>query len=286
MPPARAARARPTSTTSTAACTATTTSTTAASRRTTTSRTTTRASRCRPASSSISPTSTPRDASRAGDDRRYLEDLLSLGVDGFRIDAAKHMAAADVAGDRRRASRGNPDHQRGHPRRRRADPARGVRRLRRGLRVHVCARPRPAGAERHLTDPAFSDRARGMFQIRLRRRLHRQPRHRARRGGPHLPRRRPVPDGERPMLGTTTARPSSTRDMPSATGMPARRPMPTDAWRNDLRGRHPTPPRSAEGPHLRARVDRHRGDAGMAGSGGRRAASTRCRRGGRVWIRA
>ena len=27
----------------------------------------------------------------------YLEDLLSLGVDGFRIDAAKHMAAEDVA---------------------------------------------------------------------------------------------------------------------------------------------------------------------------------------------
>ncbi len=27
---------------------------------------------------------------------RYLEDLLSLGVAGFRIDAAKHMAAADV----------------------------------------------------------------------------------------------------------------------------------------------------------------------------------------------
>ena len=27
----------------------------------------------------------------------YLEDLLSLGVAGFRIDAAKHMAAADVA---------------------------------------------------------------------------------------------------------------------------------------------------------------------------------------------
>ncbi len=27
----------------------------------------------------------------------YLEDLLSLGVDGFRVDAAKHMAPADVA---------------------------------------------------------------------------------------------------------------------------------------------------------------------------------------------
>jgi len=27
----------------------------------------------------------------------YLEDLVSLGVDGFRIDAAKHMAAEDVA---------------------------------------------------------------------------------------------------------------------------------------------------------------------------------------------
>ncbi|WP_029287997.1 alpha-amylase family protein [Cellulomonas sp. HZM] len=28
---------------------------------------------------------------------RYLQDLLSLGVDGFRIDAAKHMAPQDVA---------------------------------------------------------------------------------------------------------------------------------------------------------------------------------------------
>ncbi|MEV7283617.1 alpha-amylase family protein [Streptomyces sp. NPDC093252] len=28
---------------------------------------------------------------------RYLNDLLSLGVDGFRIDAAKHMPAADLA---------------------------------------------------------------------------------------------------------------------------------------------------------------------------------------------
>ncbi len=28
---------------------------------------------------------------------RYLDDLLSLGVDGFRIDAAKHMPAADLA---------------------------------------------------------------------------------------------------------------------------------------------------------------------------------------------
>ncbi|NEE40306.1 glycosidase, partial [Streptomyces sp. SID7982] len=27
----------------------------------------------------------------------YLNDLLSLGVDGFRIDAAKHMPAADLA---------------------------------------------------------------------------------------------------------------------------------------------------------------------------------------------
>ena len=79
----------------------------------------------------------------------YLEDLLSLGVAGFRIDAAKHMAASDVAGDRRRAPGRHADHQRGDPRRRRADPARGVHRIRRGLRVHVCARPHPAGAERH-----------------------------------------------------------------------------------------------------------------------------------------
>ncbi|MFD8488526.1 carbohydrate-binding module family 20 domain-containing protein [Streptomyces sp. NPDC059712] len=37
----------------------------------------------------------------------YLNDLLSLGVDGFRIDAAKHMAAADLANIKSRLS--NPD---------------------------------------------------------------------------------------------------------------------------------------------------------------------------------
>ncbi|GAA5214364.1 carbohydrate-binding module family 20 domain-containing protein [Streptomyces thinghirensis] len=34
----------------------------------------------------------------------YLNDLLSLGVDGFRIDAAKHMAAADLADIKSRLS--------------------------------------------------------------------------------------------------------------------------------------------------------------------------------------
>ncbi|MFF3754061.1 carbohydrate-binding module family 20 domain-containing protein [Streptomyces sp. NPDC002018] len=34
----------------------------------------------------------------------YLNDLLSLGVDGFRIDAAKHMPAADLANIRSRLS--------------------------------------------------------------------------------------------------------------------------------------------------------------------------------------
>ncbi|WP_420031951.1 carbohydrate-binding module family 20 domain-containing protein [Streptomyces sp. cg28] len=37
----------------------------------------------------------------------YLNDLLSLGVDGFRIDAAKHMAAADLANIKSRLT--NPD---------------------------------------------------------------------------------------------------------------------------------------------------------------------------------
>ncbi|GAA4991457.1 carbohydrate-binding module family 20 domain-containing protein [Streptomyces hyderabadensis] len=37
----------------------------------------------------------------------YLNDLLSLGVDGFRIDAAKHMAAADLADIKSRLS--DPD---------------------------------------------------------------------------------------------------------------------------------------------------------------------------------
>ncbi|MYS51227.1 glycosidase, partial [Streptomyces sp. SID6013] len=35
----------------------------------------------------------------------YLDDLLSLGVDGFRIDAAKHMAAADLADIKSRLSK-------------------------------------------------------------------------------------------------------------------------------------------------------------------------------------
>ncbi|WP_406493673.1 alpha-amylase family glycosyl hydrolase [Streptomyces sp. NBC_00846] len=37
----------------------------------------------------------------------YLDDLLSLGVDGFRIDAAKHMPAADLAGIKSRLSNPN-----------------------------------------------------------------------------------------------------------------------------------------------------------------------------------
>ncbi|MGK5499431.1 carbohydrate-binding module family 20 domain-containing protein, partial [Streptomyces sp. URMC 125] len=35
----------------------------------------------------------------------YLDDLLSLGVDGFRIDAAKHMPASDLAAIKSRLSR-------------------------------------------------------------------------------------------------------------------------------------------------------------------------------------
>ncbi|MEK8109816.1 alpha-amylase family glycosyl hydrolase [Micromonospora sp. M12] len=34
----------------------------------------------------------------------YLNDLLSLGVDGFRMDASKHMPAADIAAIRGRLS--------------------------------------------------------------------------------------------------------------------------------------------------------------------------------------
>ncbi|THA60263.1 glycosidase [Streptomyces sp. A0958] len=37
----------------------------------------------------------------------YLNDLLSLGVDGFRVDAAKHMAAADLADIKSRLSNPN-----------------------------------------------------------------------------------------------------------------------------------------------------------------------------------
>ncbi|MFD4263605.1 carbohydrate-binding module family 20 domain-containing protein [Streptomyces sp. NPDC058534] len=37
----------------------------------------------------------------------YLNDLLSLGVDGFRIDAAKHMAAGDLANIKSRLSNPN-----------------------------------------------------------------------------------------------------------------------------------------------------------------------------------
>ncbi|WP_371496729.1 alpha-amylase family glycosyl hydrolase [Kitasatospora sp. NBC_00374] len=37
----------------------------------------------------------------------YLSDLLSIGVDGFRIDAAKHIAAADLSGIKSRMSNPN-----------------------------------------------------------------------------------------------------------------------------------------------------------------------------------
>ena len=179
--------------------TASTTSITAASPRTTTSPTTTRASRCRRASSSISPTSTRR-ARRCG--RRssaYLDDLLSLGVAGFRIDAAKHMAADDVEaivgalpdGTRiiSEVIRGGgepiqPEEYTGFGEvfeftyARDLDPA-GAAAPRSTIRISSDPRPE------HVPDD-------------IRGRVRRQPRHRARRGRPHLPRRRPLPDGERP----------------------------------------------------------------------------------------
>ena len=70
---------------------------TAAATATTTSSTTATATRCRTASWSTSPTSRPRATTSATSSPAYLNDLLALGVDGFRLDASKHMPAADIA---------------------------------------------------------------------------------------------------------------------------------------------------------------------------------------------
>ncbi len=63
----------------------------------------------------------------------YLNDLLSLGVDGFRIDAAKHMAAADLADIKSRFSDPNVywKHEAIHGRRRGGVPDRVPRQRRR-----------------------------------------------------------------------------------------------------------------------------------------------------------
>ena len=83
----------------------------------------------------------------------YLEDLLSLGVDGFRIDAAKHMPAEDIAAIVAGLPEGTGHRAGGHPRQRRADHARAVPRQRPGLRVRLrqgarraCSRARPGCA--------------------------------------------------------------------------------------------------------------------------------------------
>ena len=81
-----------------------------------------------------------------------------------------------------------------------------------------------------LNDPDLADPRLGHVPRRRRRRLHRQPRHRARRGGPHLPRRRPLPHGERPHARRRLRHPgASTPATRSATATPARPPAPTDA---------------------------------------------------------
>ena len=74
-----------------------TTSTTAGATATTTSPTTATGGRCRTASWSTCPTWRPSPRYVRGKLTGYLNDLVSLGVDGFRVDAAKHMPAGDLA---------------------------------------------------------------------------------------------------------------------------------------------------------------------------------------------
>ena len=50
-----------------------------------------------PASSAACPTCTPARADVQTEIRNYLQALINMGVKGFRIDGAKHMAAQDIA---------------------------------------------------------------------------------------------------------------------------------------------------------------------------------------------
>ena len=81
------------------------TSTTVAVTATTTSATTATGTRCRTANWSTWPTSTPARSTCGIGSPAYLNDLLSLGVDGFRLDASKHMPAADIAAIKAKLSR-------------------------------------------------------------------------------------------------------------------------------------------------------------------------------------
>ena len=79
----------------------------------------------------------------------YLQDLRrASGVDGFRIDAAKHMAPAGRRRDRRGPARGHGDRPGGDPGRRRADHPGAVHRQRPGVRVRV--RQGPPGRARRV----------------------------------------------------------------------------------------------------------------------------------------
>ena len=237
--------------------------------RTTTSRTTTRASRCRRASSSISPTSTPSSAAV-----RATIVGVPRGPALARRRRLPHRRGQAHGrgrrrGDRRRAPGGHAHHQRGDPRRRRADPARGVHR--RSARSSSSRYARDLGPQvlsGTLNDPELSP-------IRARARAGRHP--------PSSSSTTTTPSAARPTSPTatatstswrtcscsptTTARPSCTPATPSATGMPAPRPTPTDARRRPSRaGRDGIRSGVARGrrPHLRARVDGDRRDAGVA----------------------
>ena len=112
----------------------------------------------------------------------YLNDLVSLGVDGFRVDAAKHMPAADLAAILAPVT-GDPyvfsEVIEGGSRR--ADPG-GVRRHRRRHRVPLRRRGRRRLPRRQPGQPEQPGRP---DAARLRRRggLRRQPRHPAQRPG-------------------------------------------------------------------------------------------------------
>ncbi len=109
----------------------------------------------------------------------YLSDLLSLGVAGFRIDAAKHMPARGCRGHRLRAARGHPHPAGGDPRRGRAHHARAVPRQRTGLRVRLRARPEVDGPVGDAESGHDLRRGVRLPSERRRDRVRRQSRHRA-----------------------------------------------------------------------------------------------------------
>ena len=130
----------------------------------------------------------------------YLNDLLSLGVDGFRLDAAKHIDAADIAAIKAQLTQSGVPLPGGHARRR-GEPARlRDQRQRAGVHLRQEAQGAVPGQHRQPADlrPELGHGAEQQVGD-----LRRQPRHRPGRLHPELQERLDLPAGQHllPRLG-------------------------------------------------------------------------------------